>query len=261
VTGSDFAGRVAVVTGGAGDIGRAAAAAFTGAGASVVLVDVAEQRLNDACAEIAEATGGDVMVVEADVRDAAGTRRYLDATLARFGRIDVLFNNAGIEGRPAALAECPEELFDEVMSINVRGVFLGLRHVLPVMLRARRGSIVNTASIASFVAHARRGPYSASKHAILGLTKAAAVEVAGTGVRVNAICPGPVDTRMSRTIASDLNPADPAAAFERVNARTPEGRYASPDEIASVVRFLASDAASYVNGAAWLVDGGFLAGP
>ena len=261
MTGNDFTGRVAVVTGGAGDIGRAAAAAFTGAGASVVLVDVAAERLTDACAEIAEATGGDVMAVEADVRDAAGTRRYVDETLARFGRIDVLFNNAGIEGRPAALAECPEELFDEVMSINVRGVFLGLRHVLPVMLGARRGSIVNTASIASFVAHARRGPYSASKHAILGLTKAAAVEVAGTGVRVNAICPGPVDTRMSRTIASDLNPADPAAAFERVTARTPEGRYASPNEIASVVRFLASDAASYVNGAGWLIDGGFLAGP
>jgi NAD(P)-dependent dehydrogenase (short-subunit alcohol dehydrogenase family) len=262
MTSSDFSGRVAVVTGGAGDIGRAAAAAFAAAGASVVLVDVAAQRLTDACAEIAEATGGgDLMAVEADVRDAAGTRRYVDTTLTRFGRIDVLFNNAGIEGRPAALAECSEELFDEVMSINVRGVFLGLRHVLPVMLTARRGSIVNTASIASFVAHARRGPYAASKHAIIGLTKAAAVEVAGTGVRVNAVCPGPVDTRMSRTIASDLNPSDPAAAFERVTGRTPEGRYASPDEIASVVRFLASDAASYVNGAAWLVDGGFLAGP
>lgn len=257
----DFSGRVAVVTGGAGDIGRAAAAAFAAAGASVVLVDVAAQRLSDACAEVAEATGGELMAVEADARDATDARRYVDTAINRFGRIDVLFNNAGIEGRPAPLAECPEDLFDEVMSVNVRGIFLGLRYVLPVMLSARRGSIVNTASIASFVAHARRGPYSASKHAILGLTKAAAVEVAGTGVRVNAICPGPVDTRMSRTIASDLDPADPTRAFERVTTRTPEGRYATPDEIASVVRFLASDAASYVNGAAWLIDGGFLAGP
>ena len=257
----DFSGRVAVVTGGAGDIGRAAAAAFAAAGASVVLVDVAAQRLSDACAEVAEAAGGELMAVEADARDATDVRRYVDATIQRFGRIDVLFNNAGIEGRPAPLAECPEDLFDEVMSVNVRGIFLGLRYVLPVMLTARRGSIVNTASIASFVAHEGRGPYSASKHAILGLTKAAAVEVGGSGVRVNAICPGPVDTRMSRTITANLDPADPAGAFGRVAARTPEGRFATPDEIASVVRFLASDAASYVNGAAWLVDGGFLAGP
>jgi len=257
----DFSGRVAVVTGGAGDIGRAAAAAFAAAGASVVLVDVAAQRLSDACAEVAEATGGELVAVEADARDATDVRRYVDATMQQFGRIDVLFNNAGIEGRPAPLAECPEDLFDEVMSVNVRGIFLGLRYVLPVMLTARRGSIVNTASIASFVAHAGRGPYSASKHAILGLTKAAAVEVGGSGVRVNAICPGPVDTRMSRTITANLDPADPAGAFGRVAARTPEGRFATPDEIASVVRFLASDAASYVNGAAWLVDGGFLAGP
>ena len=133
----DFSGRVAVVTGGAGDIGRAAAAAFAAAGASVVLVDVAAQRLSDACAEVAEATGGELMAVEADARDATDARRYVDTAINRFGRIDVLFNNAGIEGRPAPLAECPEDLFDEVMSVNVRGIFLGLRYVLPVMLSAR----------------------------------------------------------------------------------------------------------------------------
>ena len=147
------------------------------------------------------------------------------------------------------------------MAVNARGVFLGLRYVLPVMLEAGRGSVVNTASIMSFVAHERRAPYSASKHAILGLTKAAAAEVAGRGVRVNAVCPGPIDTRMSRKITAELDPSDPEGSFERVAAKTPAGRYGLPEEVASVVCFLASDEASYVNGAAWLVDGGFLATP
>jgi NAD(P)-dependent dehydrogenase (short-subunit alcohol dehydrogenase family) len=129
------------------------------------------------------------------------------------------------------------------------------------MLEAGRGSIVNTASTASFVAHPRRGPYAASKHAVLGLTKAAAAEVGGRGVRVNAVCPGAIDTRMSRTIAAELDPADPAGAFDRITTKVPAGRYGLPDEVAAVVCFLASDAASYVNGAAWLVDGGFLTSP
>jgi NAD(P)-dependent dehydrogenase (short-subunit alcohol dehydrogenase family) len=257
----DFSGRVAVVTGAAGDIGRATAAAFATAGASVVLVDRARELLAEARAAIAGGTGGDVVAVEADVSDVAGVQRYVATATDRFGRIDVLFNNAGIEGPSVPLAECPEELFDEVMAVNVRGIFLGLRHVLPVMLDAGRGAIVNTASISSFIAYPGRGPYSASKHAILGLTKAAAAEVAGRGVRVNAICPGPIDTRMSRTITAARDPKDPIGSFERVAARTPEGRYGTPEEVASVVCFLASGAASYVNGAAWLVDGAFLATP
>jgi NAD(P)-dependent dehydrogenase (short-subunit alcohol dehydrogenase family) len=253
----DFAGRVAVVTGGAGDIGLAAATAFAAGGASVVLVDRDEKRLEEACAGMA----GDTLAVAADVSVEADVARYVETAVERHGRIDVLFNNAGIEGRNAALAECPVELFDEVMAVNVRGIFLGLRHVLPVMLDAGRGAIVNTASMASFVAHAGRGPYSASKHAILGLTKAAAAEVAAHGVRVNAICPGAVDTQLSRRIAADVDPAQPDEAFARVVPKIPAGRYATPEEIAAVVCFLASDAASYVNGAAWLVDGGFLATP
>jgi NAD(P)-dependent dehydrogenase (short-subunit alcohol dehydrogenase family) len=253
----DFAGRVAVVTGGAGDIGRAAATAFAAGGASVVLVDRDEERLEEVRAE----TSGDALAVAADVSAEADVVRYVEAAVERYGRIDVLFNNAGIEGRNTPLAECPVELFDDVMAVNVRGIFLGLRHVLPVMLEAGRGAIVNTASMASFVAHAGRGPYSASKHAILGLTKAAAAEVAARGVRVNAICPGAVDTQLSRRIAADVDPTQPDEAFARVLPKIPAGRYATPDEIAAVVCFLASDAASYVNGAAWLVDGGFLATP
>jgi NAD(P)-dependent dehydrogenase (short-subunit alcohol dehydrogenase family) len=254
---TDFAGRVAVVTGGAGDIGRAAATAFAARGASVVLVDRDGERLEEARAAI----GGDTSAVAADVSMETDVRRYVDAAVDRHGRIDVLFNNAGIEGRNVPLAECPVELFDDVMAVNVRGIFLGLRYVLPVMLAAGRGAIVNTASMASMVAHPGRGPYSASKHAILGLTKAAAAEVAADGVRVNAICPGAVDTQLSRRIAADVDPLSPDEAFARVLPKIPAGRYATPDEIAAVVCFLASDAASYVNGAAWLVDGGFLATP
>ena len=257
----NLAGRVAVVTGAAGDIGRAAAIALAAAGASVVLVDLDEERVAAACAAVSEAQGVDAVPVAADVRDSSDVRRYVAAATERFGRIDVLFNNAAIEGSPAPLAECPEELFDDVIAVNLRGVFLGLRYVLPVMLEAGRGSIVNTASIMSFVAHERRGPYSASKHAILGLTKAAAAEVAGRGVRVNAVCPGPIDTGMSRRITAELNPSDPTGSFARVAAKTPAGRYGLPEEVAAVVCFLASDETSYVNGAAWLVDGGFLATP
>jgi NAD(P)-dependent dehydrogenase (short-subunit alcohol dehydrogenase family) len=254
---TEFAGRVAVVTGGAGDIGLAAATGFAAGGASVVLVDRDEERLEQARAGLA----GDAIAVAADVSVEADVRRYVDTALERHGRIDVLFNNAGVEGRNVPLAECPVELFDEVMAVNVRGIFLGLRHVLPVMLASGRGAVVNTASMASFVAHPGRGPYSASKHAILGLTKAAAAEVAAQGVRVNAICPGAVDTRLSRRIAADVDPVRPDDAFARVLPKIPAARYAEPEEIAAVVCFLASDAASYVNGAAWLVDGGFLATP
>jgi NAD(P)-dependent dehydrogenase (short-subunit alcohol dehydrogenase family) len=254
---TDFAGRVVIVTGGAGGIGLAAATAFAARGAFVVLVDRDEERLEEARAGIA----GDVLAVAADVSVEEDVRRCVEAAVERHGRIDVLFSNAGIEGRNVPLAECPVELFDDVMAVNVRGIFLGLRHVLPVMLAAGRGAIVNTASMASFVAHPGRGPYSASKHAILGLTKAAAAEVAARGVRVNAICPGAVDTSLSRRIAADVDPARPGEAFTRVLPKIPAGRYATPEEIAAVVCFLASDAASYVNGAAWLVDGGFLATP
>jgi NAD(P)-dependent dehydrogenase (short-subunit alcohol dehydrogenase family) len=258
----DLSGRIAVVTGAGGDIGRATATRFAAAGASVVLVDVAEDAVQASCAAVRGAYGGGAAVpVTADVRDGDDVQRYVAAATDRFGRIDVLFNNAGVEGSPAPLAECPEELFDAVMAVNVRGAFLGMRYVLPLMLEAGRGSIINTASTAGFVAHPRRGPYAASKHAVLGLTKAAAAEVGGRGIRVNAVCPGPIDTRMSRTIAAELDPDDPAGAFDRITTLVPAARYGLPDEVASVVCFLASDHASYVNGAAWLVDGGFLASP
>jgi NAD(P)-dependent dehydrogenase (short-subunit alcohol dehydrogenase family) len=261
MAGADLSGRVAVVTGGAGDIGRAVAMRLASAGASLVLVDLAEEGVTAACAAVTDEHGVEAIPVAADVRDGADVRRYVAAASEAFGGIDVLVNNAGIEGSPGPIAECPEELFDGVMAVNVRGVFLGMRYVLPLMLEAGRGSIVNIASMASFVAAPGRGAYSASKHAVLGLTKAAAGEVAARGVRVNAVCPGAIDTRMSRAIAAEIDPADPDGQFERITTKIPAGRYGLPDEVASVVCFLASDDASYVNGAAWLVDGGILANP
>jgi NAD(P)-dependent dehydrogenase (short-subunit alcohol dehydrogenase family) len=136
-----------------------------------------------------------------------------------------------------------------------------MKHQIKQMLSQGGGAIVNTSSNAGLRAVMMLSAYTASKHAILGLTKAAAAEVAGSGVRVNAVCPGPIDTQMSRRITADLDPSDPTGSFERVAAKTPAGRYGRPEEVAAVVRFLASDEASYVNGAAWLVDGGILATP
>jgi NAD(P)-dependent dehydrogenase (short-subunit alcohol dehydrogenase family) len=142
-----------------------------------------------------------------------------------------------------------------VIAVNVKGVFLGLRHVLPVMLRQKAGAVVNTASVAGLVGTPGMPAYVASKHAVIGLTKAAAGEVARRGVRVNAVCPGPVDTRMIHSLEAQLDPANPAAVGERYQAGIPSGRYTTPEEIASVVLFLCSDLAGNVNGAQWVVDG------
>jgi NAD(P)-dependent dehydrogenase (short-subunit alcohol dehydrogenase family) len=146
--------------------------------------------------------------------------------------------------------------FDEVMAINVRGVFLGLRHVLPAMIAQGSGSVVNTASVAGLVGTPGMAPYVASKHAVIGLTKAAAGEVARQGIRVNAVCPGPIDTDMMRSVEAQIDPADPTAVARRYQAGLPSGRYGSAEEVANVVLFLCSDLASNVSGAQYVVDGG-----
>src|ERR1700686_1271156 len=170
--------------------------------------------------------------------------------------MDCFYNNAGIEGSVAPTHQYDEEMFDRVMAVNVKGVFLGLRHVLPVMLVQGRGSVVNTASVAGLVASPGMPAYVASKHAVIGLTKTAAGEVARAGVRVNCICPGPVDTRMIHSLDQQLNPADPASVSRRYQAAIPLGRYVVPDEIANTVLFLCSDLASAITGAQYVVDGG-----
>src|SRR6185295_17405539 len=171
------------------------------------------------------------------------------------------FNNAGIEGTIVPTAEYDEAVFDQVMGVNVKGVFLGLRHVLPVMIKQGAGAEVNTASVAGLVGTPGMPAYVASKHAVIGLTKTASGEVARSGVRVNAICPGPVDTRMIHALEEQLSPGNAAAVAERYQAAIPSGRYTTAEEIANMVLFLCSDLASNTTGGQFVVDGGRTATP
>lgn len=251
----DFKGRIALVTGGGNGIGRATALDFAGHGAKVVVVDRDAGSGNATVASIRQ-QGGEARFIAADVTRSADVEAYVRATLEAHGRIDCFFNNAGIEGRVAPTAEYDEAMFDQVMAVNVKGVFLGLRHVLPAMVRQGGGAVVNTASVAGLVGTPGMPAYVASKHAVIGLTKTASGEVARNGVRVNAVCPGPVDTRMIHSLETMLDPNDPAAVGRRYQAAIPTGRYTTPEEIASTVLFLCSDLAKNITGAQWVVDGG-----
>ena len=251
----DFSSKVALITGGGGGIGRAASVGFAKRGAKVVVVD-RDGAAAEATAGIIRQQGGDAIAVTADVTKADDVKAYVKATLEKFGRIDCFFNNAGIEGKLVPTAELDEADFDAVIGVNVKGVFLGLRHVLPEMIRQGGGSIVNTASVAGLVATPGMPAYVASKHAVIGLTKATAGEVARQGIRVNAVCPGPVDTRMIHSLEAMLSPDDPAAIAARYQAAQPTGRYTTPDEIANMVLFLCSDLAANTTGGQFVVDGG-----
>jgi NAD(P)-dependent dehydrogenase (short-subunit alcohol dehydrogenase family) len=231
--------------------------ALAQAGASVVLVGRSEETLAEAQATVREA-GAEAITVVADVSQQEDVLRYVDAAVDAFGRIDVLVNNAGIEGSVAPLAECSVEEFDQVIAVNLRGTFLGMRHVLPVMVDRGTGSIVNLASVAGVRGLPGTPAYNASKHGVVGLTRSAAAEVAGAGVRVNAICAGFIDTRMLRSLAAQFMPDDPGAALAAIAAGSPTGRLGTPEEVAAAVCFLASDDSLFVNGIAWPVDGGAL---
>ena len=251
----DFTGKVALVTGAANGIGRATALNFARQGAKLVLVD-RDREAGEATAGVIRQQGAEARFVAADVTKGAEVAGYVKAAVDAYGSIDCFFNNAGIEGKWAHTAEYDEDMFDAVIAVNVKGVFLGLRHVLPVMLQQKRGAVVNTASVAGLVATPGMPAYVASKHAVIGLTKTAAGEVARQGVRVNAVCPGPVDTRMIHSLESQLNPADPGKIARRYQAAQPTGRYTTAEEISNVVVFLCSDLASNITGAQYVVDGG-----
>jgi NAD(P)-dependent dehydrogenase (short-subunit alcohol dehydrogenase family) len=251
-------GPVGVVTGAAGGIGRAVCERMAGLGWRVLCVD-AEAPAGNAVVGALRSAGADARFAKADVSQSADVERYVATALKEFGRIDGLVNNAGIEGAITAIPDYPIDVFDRVVAVNLRGVFLGMKHVLPVMTEQGAGAVVNIASVAGLVGHPYHGAYVASKHGVVGLTKVAAAEVGGHGIRVNAVCPGPTSTRMIASIEEQLPGSSSEQAHRRIAEKIPLKRYGHPDEIARTVMFLLTDDASYINGAALTVDGGFIA--
>lgn len=247
-----FDDRIAIVTGAAGGIGRAAAEQLAQSGAQVVAVDRDALGLQSLEQEYPTITG-----VVADVSEEADVLQYVEKTLELHGRIDLFFNNAGIEGPFGPIMEVSSEDFDRVMAINTRGMFLGLREVMKVMRgQGTGGSIVNTASMSVMRGRANYSPYIASKGAVAGLTAAAAWDGAPYGIRVNAVAPGLIDTRMAHAIASATAPDDPKGRMAGMARGVPIRRYGRPEEVAQSVLWLLSDAASYVVGTLHVTDGG-----
>ncbi len=249
----DFAGQVALITGAAAGIGLATARSFAQAGAAVVLADVDQTALESETDKLI-ATGHQATAIVCDVADEAQVAAMIERTLARYGRLDMAFNNAGIAGHSGPLTEEGAEAFDRINSINLRGLWLCMKHQLAHMETRGSGAIVNCSSLGGLVGQAGRATYHATKHGVIGLTKSAGVEYAARGIRVNAVCPGVVDTPMF----ADLFERSPEA-MNGVRRDQPIERLGRPEEIAAAVLWLCSPAASFVVGAALPVDGGFTA--
>jgi NAD(P)-dependent dehydrogenase (short-subunit alcohol dehydrogenase family) len=246
----DFAGQVALVTGASTGIGRATAKAFAAAGAAVALIDRNQAKLRATLDEVTSA-GGNAIAIACDVADEAQAKQAVERTVAEFGRLDMAYNNAGILGPMCPLVEETGVGFDEVTAVNLRGIWTFLKHELIQMKNQGAGAIVNCSSLGGLVGLPGRAAYHATKHGVIGLTKSAALDVAAYGIRVNAICPGCIDTPMGDAI-------DPAAMKEFLKEQ-PIGRAGRPEEIAAAVLWLCSPGASLVLGVALPVDGGFVA--
>jgi NAD(P)-dependent dehydrogenase (short-subunit alcohol dehydrogenase family) len=247
-------GRVAVVTGAAGVIGSATIRLLAERGAKIVAVDRKQADLEVAIKELP--ASAEAIAITADVTEEDGVKEYVRAAVDKFGTIDVFYNNAGVEGEVKPIQDYPLEAFRKVLDVNVVGVFLGMKYVLPVMLKQNKGSIINTASIAGLLGSPHIAVYSASKHAVIGLTKSAAWECTGTGVRINCVCPGLIESRMLSAIFQGRAAGNAPVPSEKMVDRIPARRLGQGSEVASIVAFLASDEASYVSGSAYTVDGG-----
>jgi NAD(P)-dependent dehydrogenase (short-subunit alcohol dehydrogenase family) len=248
-------GKVALVTGGGNGIGREAALLFAREGARVAVADYDGEAAAQTVGLINDA-GGQAISLSGDVTQAAQVKAMLDGTIAAFGRIDCAFNNAGIAGHQVDATgqlthEWSEKSFDRMIEVNLKGVWLCMKHEIPLMLAQGSGVIVNTASVAGLIGLRTSSAYVAAKHGVIGLTKSAAIEYAETGLRVNAVCPGYIETRMTAPSRETRGDA--------IIARTPMRRYGQPREIAEMVVWFCSDRASYVTGAAYEVDGGLTA--
>lgn len=248
-----FSGKVVLITGAAGGIGIAAAKVFAKEGAKLALVDLSKDALEQAARSI---NAEDILLLSADVSKEQDVKNYVEDTKNAFGQIDVFINNAGINGDFANLDEQTEKNFNAVFGVNVLGAFFGLKYVLPIMKEQRSGAVVNTASNGGLLGAPGMGLYVASKHAVLGLNKTAALEVADFGVRVNAVAPSGVDTQMMRSIETNAMPAKEGEARTAFESSVPMKRYATAEEIADLMVFLSSDKASFISGSYYRIDGG-----
>lgn len=257
-----FRDKVAVVTGAAGGIGAAVAQRLAEEGARLVLVDIDTDRLDRVRGEVIAAGHEPPTILSADVSSEKDVQLYVRAAVEAHGGIDVFFNNAGIIGPVTPIVEATGESFDQIFAVNVKGVFLGLRAVLKIMAAKGTGAIVNTASTAAFRSRSGMGLYGASKQAIIALTRTAAIEMGPSGIRVNAVCPGVIDTDMPRRVArAKLGDAgtDESSLLDALVRGQPLPRPGTPQEVANLVGWLLSEEASYATGGTYQIDGGYLA--
>ena len=248
---NEFKEKTVIVTGAGNGIGRAIAIAFANEGANVVVSDVSKEG-GEETVEIIRKESGEAIFIKADVGNGSEIKELVKKTVSTFGRLDYAVNNAGIEGEVAPIADYPEEIWDSVIRINLKGVWLGLKYQIPAILETGGGAIVNIASMEGIIAFPGISPYVAAKHGVNGITKAVALEYMKAGVRVNSICPGIIDTKMINRLTEEVPQVDDLVTL------SPAGRKGRPEEIAEAAVWLCSNKASFVNGHTLVVDGGYV---
>jgi NAD(P)-dependent dehydrogenase (short-subunit alcohol dehydrogenase family) len=249
-----FGGKTVFITGAGSGIGRATSLAFAGAGAKVAVVDINPHAAAETVSQV-EATGGKAIAITCDVTNSDQVKAAVDRTVSELGSLDFAFNNAGIEQGVIPLTEVPEDLFDRLFAINVKGVYLCMKHQIPVMAKNGGGVIINTSSTAGVLSIQNQGSYCATKYAVVALSKSTALEVASKKIRINALCPGITDTPMIERVSGGTE-----QGRTRLMGQEPVGRFARPDEMARATMWLCSDDGSFITGAAINVDGGQSAG-